>query len=215
MNNPSYMKESKLSLILSIISVVGALSVWLLWAFGSFRLSVLGLDTFIGVIVALLAIIVTIILGWQIVNALEVRGKVEQLEQRQASMLDILDGLNNNIQNTVKLGSNLQTGICDLNASFYESNGLTLYAFASLHSALDQALKAGQPSLDGRVQNLYRVCLAIAVNDPRLIPKICQQLLTESSSIRSSEAYRSYLSTGYEQVMTLFWSKFNNPPQSV
>lgn len=208
------MKEAKLSLILSIIAIVGVLAVWLFWTIGSFKLSVVGLDTFIGVIVALLAIIVTIILGWQIVNALEVRGKVEELERRQASMLDIMDGLNKSIQNTVKLGSNLQAGICDLNASFYESNGHALYAFASLHSALDQAIKAGQPGLDGRIQNLYHICLAIADNNPKLLPKICQQLLSESSSIKSSEAYRSYLSTGYEQVMTLFWSKFNNPTQS-
>lgn len=202
------MRESKISVILSIIAIVGVLSVWLLWLCGSLKLSVIGLDTFIGVIVALLAIIVTVILGWQIVNALEMRGKIEDLEKRQSSMLGVIDGMNKNTQNTIKMAYNLQVGLCDMNASLCEANGLLVYAFASLHSALDQAIKAGQGGLDKRIKNLERIGMMLVGNDPLLNNQIKQQILFESDSIRGSEAYRCYLSSVYEQVMNLFWSKF-------
>ena len=67
--------KTKITFILSLISFVGVLSVRGLWVFGSMKLSVVSLDTFIGVIVALLAIIFTVIIGLQIVNAIDVREK--------------------------------------------------------------------------------------------------------------------------------------------
>ena len=82
------MMKAKLSIILSIISLVGVLSVWSLWTFGSMKVAVVSLDTFIGVIVALLAIVFTIIVGLQIVNAIDMREKMMQLQQRQDLILE-------------------------------------------------------------------------------------------------------------------------------
>ena len=62
--------KTKVTFILSLISFVGVLSVWGLWLFGTMKLSIVSLDTFIGVIVALLAIIFTVVIGLQIVNAI-------------------------------------------------------------------------------------------------------------------------------------------------
>lgn len=63
------------------MAIAGVLSVWLLWILGSLELTVVSLETLVGVIVALLGILVTVILGWQIVNALELRGKIIEMEQ--------------------------------------------------------------------------------------------------------------------------------------
>ena len=38
--------KTKISFILSLISLVGVLSIWGLWIFGSMKLSVVSLDTF-------------------------------------------------------------------------------------------------------------------------------------------------------------------------
>ena len=62
--------KTKVTFILSLISFVGVLSVWGLWLFGTMKLFIVSLDTFIGVIVALLAIIFTVVIGLQIVNHL-------------------------------------------------------------------------------------------------------------------------------------------------
>lgn len=55
------------------------------WNTGSFK--VVNLDTFVGVIVALLAILITIVLGWQIFNAIELKQKVNDLEQLKAEFI--------------------------------------------------------------------------------------------------------------------------------
>ena len=64
---------------LSVISLLIVIAIVCLWMFKSREIAVVTLDTFIGVIVALLAIIVTIVLGWQIFNIFELRQKIEEV----------------------------------------------------------------------------------------------------------------------------------------
>ena len=204
------MKHLKLAIVLSMISIVSCASVWALWLLRSLELTVVSLDTFIGVIVALLAIIVTIVLGWQIINALDLRGKMSELEQYQASMLDIEKKLADNDSNHTKLAFNLQAGLCDINAAFYEQNGVFLYAFLNLHTALDMAIKSGQGKLDERILNLKRICMMIpSVGIAPISPQIRQQLVSQHQAIISSEAYRIGLSSTYDQVMKEVAVKLN------
>lgn len=78
----------KITFILSLKSFVGVSSVCGLWIFGSMKLSVVSLDSFVGVIVALLAIIFTVIIGLQILNAIDVREKMSEFEKRQSDTRD-------------------------------------------------------------------------------------------------------------------------------
>jgi len=201
------MKDSKIAVILSIVAIVGVLSVWSLWILGSLELTVVSLETFVGVIVALLGILVTVILGWQIVNALELRGKIKEIEQRQNSTLDVIRGLNENVQNAFKLSSNLQAGINGIDANMYIQHGQFVEAFVFYHSALCQAIKAGQPGLDNRVVELEFICLQIVCPPISDFSKMRKQIELDSQSIKESEAYRSYLSTSYEKTMKQFWDK--------
>ena len=61
-----------LSLVISIIILI-------LWCCNAGGFTVVSLDSFVGVIVALLAIIVTFIVGWQIYNGIELKAKIEEL----------------------------------------------------------------------------------------------------------------------------------------
>lgn len=74
------MKKESLSILLSLIALVGVVSVWGLWVCNTISLSVLSLDSFIGVMVALLGVLVTFAIGWQIVNALEIKAKLKEIE---------------------------------------------------------------------------------------------------------------------------------------
>lgn len=201
------MKSSRLAIILSLLAIVGVLSLLSLWAFRNLRVSILSLDTFVGVIVALLAIIVTIILGWQIVNALELRGKMTELEQRQVSMLNMIQGLTENNQNLVKLASNLQAGQSGTDAELYLMKRHMAEAFASAHSALHQAINAGQAGLSGRVAHLQSLCFQITVPPVADFQLIKKQLEAEYQDIKESKAYPECVSAGYENVMQLFWAK--------
>lgn len=199
--------KSKLSIILSIISLVGVLAVFGLWIFGSLKLSVVSLDTFIGVIVALLAIVFTVIVGWQIVNAIDVREKMMQLQQRQDIVFENERRIIENGDNYIKLANNLQCGLCDSSADLYVAKGLFVEAFGYSHTALHQAILAGQPNLQNKVKKLQ--LLNQAINAPSVVDfsLIKKQIEAETQLIRTTDAYKLYLSTEYEQAMQVFWQK--------
>ena len=90
--------KNKLPIILSLIAILGVISVWGLWLCESFEFSVVSLDSFVGVIVALLAIIVTVAIGYQIINAIEVKDEIKQLKQRQDIILENEQRLTDNGQ---------------------------------------------------------------------------------------------------------------------
>ena len=56
---------------LSVVALILVAIMFVLWCCNAGGFSAVSLDTFVGVIVALLAIIVTIVLGWQIFNIFE------------------------------------------------------------------------------------------------------------------------------------------------
>lgn len=204
------MKTTKLSIILSIVSIVGVLSILMLWIFGCFKVSVIDLGTFVGVIVALLAIIVTIVLGWQIINAIEMREKIAELEQRQSVILDNERRLAENDQIHVKLANNLQSGLMSSSAELYQAKGQLVEAFCCLHSAFHNAILAGQPALDVRLNHMKAICELISYPPVVNFSLLKKQIAAEAQLIRNSEVYKNYLSMLYEQVMTLFWQKMTN-----
>ena len=76
-------KKLNVAIVLSIVAIALSGTMFVLWCCNAGGFSAVSLDTFVGVIVALLAIIVTIAIGWQIFNIYEVRsqlGKIQQLK---------------------------------------------------------------------------------------------------------------------------------------
>ena len=59
------------AIVLSVASILTVVAMIAMWIWESRKICVVELDSFVGVIVALLAIIVTIVLGWQIFNIFE------------------------------------------------------------------------------------------------------------------------------------------------
>ena len=62
-----------LALLFSVVTI-------LLWICNVGGFTVVSLDSFVGVIVALLAIIVTFVIGWQIYNAIDIKSKLSEIE---------------------------------------------------------------------------------------------------------------------------------------
>lgn len=65
----------------AFLSLAISLALILLWCSNTGGLKVVNLNTFVGVTVALLGMIVTLAIAWQIYNALEMRSKIEELKQ--------------------------------------------------------------------------------------------------------------------------------------
>ena len=199
--------KTKITLILSLISFVGVLSVWGLWLFGTMKLSIVSLDTFIGVIVALLAIIFTIVIGLQIVNAIDMREKMSQLQKRQMEILENERQLAENDRLHVMEAYNLQAGISGESAEAYLAKGQYIEAFTFYHSALYYAILAGQKNQLNRVNQLQAIVQLIKTGPVVNFPSLAQQIKTDTEGIRKTISYRNCLSEIYEQSMQSFWQK--------
>ena len=79
MNN----KLTRWAFWLSLIAIVMSSAVIALWLFKAKTIAIIQLDTFIGVIVALMALLVTVVLGWQIYNAVEIKEKLISIKSLQ------------------------------------------------------------------------------------------------------------------------------------
>ena len=79
MENLKY--KAKAAFFMSSLSTLAALVVLGCWYFGTLELAVVTPETFIGVTVALLAIIVTLVLGWQIFNIFELKNKIDEVNE--------------------------------------------------------------------------------------------------------------------------------------
>jgi hypothetical protein len=73
------MKKWSLAHICAYISLAISITLLVLWCCNVGGFTVVSLDSFVGVIVALLAIVVTLAVGWQIYNSIEIKDKMEQL----------------------------------------------------------------------------------------------------------------------------------------
>lgn len=199
--------KTKISFILSLISLVGVLSIWGLWIFGSMKLSVVSLDTFVGVIVALLAIVFTVIVGLQIVNAIDMREKMSQLEKKQMELLENERQLAENDRLHVMETYNLQAGINGESAESYFTKGLYVEAFAFYHAALHHAILANQKNQLNRVNQLQSIVQLITTRPVVNFSSLAQQINADMEGIRKTTSYRNCLSEIYEQTMQAFWQK--------
>ena len=199
--------KTKLSIILSIISIVGVLSICGLWLFGAMKLSVVSLDTFIGVIVALLAVIFTIIIGWQIINTIEIRNWMNQLEQRQNVLVENERRLAENDQLHTLEAYNLDAAISQADADSYVEKKQYVEAFTFYHVALCYAILSGTPNQLNRINKLSQITQCITAPPIADFKMLAIQIKSDSDRIRTTTSYRNCLSEVYEQTMQTFWQK--------
>ena len=73
--------KKNLSIILSFVALVGVIVLAVVMVCLNVSLSNISLDTFIGVMVTMIGILVTFAVGWQIINALEIKSKLAEIEK--------------------------------------------------------------------------------------------------------------------------------------
>lgn len=73
-------KKCTFAHICAYLSLAISVTMLVLWCCNIKGFSVVSLDSFVGVIVALLAIIVTVAIAWQIFNSIELKDKIKELE---------------------------------------------------------------------------------------------------------------------------------------
>jgi hypothetical protein len=73
--------KKNLSIILSLVALVGVIVLAVVMVCLNVSLANVSLDTFIGVMVTMIGILVTFAVGWQIINALEIKSKLAEIEK--------------------------------------------------------------------------------------------------------------------------------------
>lgn len=81
------MKKWSLAHICAYLSLAISVTLLVLWCCDVGGFTVVSLDSFVGVIVALLAIIVTLAIGWQIYNSIELNERIKKLNTLEERLI--------------------------------------------------------------------------------------------------------------------------------
>ena len=102
------MEKKKFSFVhfCAYLSLAISITMLVLWCCNVGGFSVVSLDSFVGIIVALLAIVVTLAIGWQIYNSIEIKDRIQELSNLKEK-LDLqektLDQQNNKSKHLIAL----------------------------------------------------------------------------------------------------------------
>lgn len=80
--------KKDLSIILSLTAIVGIVTLAILWRCRSMLLTAVSLDTFIGVMATMIGLLVTFAIGWQVINALDIKSKLAEIEKLKGEITE-------------------------------------------------------------------------------------------------------------------------------
>lgn len=191
---------------MSLIAIVMFGAAIALWLFKAKTITIIQLDTFIGVIVALMALLVTIVLGWQIYNAVEIKEKlisIKSLQDEQRQLKNEIEQARKAIQK-----ANIYNAFYHSTMMGLSAGGTKDYvaAFRFLLHALELSLQTDEPiEMKATITNLSSA--ANAINQGAKIERIRYDEIIESDeSIRNSKWY-SLCREDYNEAYNIFLSK--------
>ncbi len=195
------MKKELICRICSYVSLAISIVLLFLWCCNVGGFQVVNLDTFVAVIIALLAIIVTIVLGWQIYNTIELKEKMKEL--------DILKNeLNEQKKNVDQLSHKtshmigLTWGENSLEKEIYPS------AFYYLIFALKSALLLENPvNIDIINSDMNKATAHIKKGD-RLIDNQYNDVINKDKELRTLNNY-CFIKEWYEPMFKIFVDNVN------
>ncbi len=199
-------KKANWALILSVASLVIIVAIIGLWCFKSKEIAVVTLDTFIGIIVALLAVIVTIAIGWQIWAAMDLKSNITKLDTRIKEVENIRDQFKQQEQDMKLLHYEAQHFSHIAIAETYKSRKLFLDAFRFYMSALKCGLKLTQPINLQPMINSMNECASSITGVQEVNERTRDDISINNESIRKSPLFR-IVQDDYEKAYSLFKSK--------
>ena len=170
---------------LSVVALIFAAIMFVLWCGNVGGFSAVNLDTFVGVIVALLAIIVTIAIGWQIFNIFELRQKMEEMNDLKSQFNEQSEKIKK-LSLRVEHVMNLTWGDNEMTNKNY---GLaTYYYIKSLNHALAMDFTVNIP----KIKSALKSCkdeMNKAKKKHKISPLIMAKIECANKEIRGYAAY--------------------------
>lgn len=207
MENLKY--KAKAAFFMSSLSTLAALVVLGCWYFGTLELAVVTLDTFVGVTVALLAIIVTVAIGWQIWAAMDLKSNIAKLDSRIREVEGLKVKMEEQEQVYRQLHNKAQHFSHIAIAETYQSKDDFTNAFRFYMSALKFGLSLNEPmNLMATIESM-KICTdnikEYIETPPR---KMVNSILNNNKYIRESRLFRT-IQDKYEEVFISFKEKVN------
>ena len=182
--------------ICAYIALMLVIVLMILWACNVGGFTVVSLDSFVGVIVALLAILITFVVGWQIHNTMELKEKIKKIKSLE-------DYINNSHKLYVQISHNNQVGISLNSAILWEAKNEYAAAFAMYHNAFYNAIKANTPDL-----NFYIITFERLLPLFEEIGKSQREMISrDSASIKETDAYERYFREKYDEIISAVMHK--------
>ena len=194
------MKKGSLAHICAYLSLAISITMLVLWCCNVGGFSVVSLDSFVGVIVALLAIVVTLAVGWQIFNSIEIRNRIEKLDALEEKYREHDKKMNQlHFWSQHLISANM--------GDFALSNNQFLLAFLYYIKSLESSLSLKAPlNLDKTLE-----CLSITAGKIKN-GEICDFLGSIQETDKNIKASKNYvlINRRYEKIYNDFISKIKD-----
>lgn len=184
------------NICISVSSLAISILLLVLWCCNVGGFSVVSLDSFVGVIVALLAVIVTLVVGWQIYNVIEMKEKMEKLHELEVEFNKHKEMMRQQ-DYTSKEYINIIIGYEAIKEKKYNT------AFHFFIYSLEYAMQQRTPSPNIKtLLNWLEACVNGIANEST----INQKTLESNKKIRLSVNY-PLIKDKYEKIYNTFESK--------
>ena len=185
--------------VCAYLSLAISITLLALWCCNVGGFTVVSLDSFVGVIVALLAIIVTLAVGWQIYNSLEIKNKIKELSSLEVKIKEQEKKFGQELIN-----SEYRVAYIYGYSAMKEKSYIDAFRYNII--ALDCALKLDKPNrIEFTLKKIEIICNLIA-EQSTYPSNLYKDIYSRNDSIKTS-VYYSFINERYEKIYESFISK--------
>ncbi len=193
------MEKKKLSFahFCAYLSLAVSITMLVLWCCNVGGFSVVSLDSFVGIIVALLAIVVTLTIGSQIYTSIEIKTKIEELNILKEKFNTQEKEYK---QQTYKLNHLIFVSLADIEIN----NKNYALAFSYLMTSLEYTMSLDTPMNIDPV--LGRMTIVVSQLKQDTVCKFMEDIQDSNNSIKESQLY-DLIKTKYDKIYSDFTAK--------
>lgn len=193
------MKKWSFAHFCAYLSLAVSITLLVLWCCNVGGFTVVSLDSFVGVIVALLAIIVAFVVGWQIYNSIEIKGKIEEL----SALKEIINVQEKTIKQETGKSQHLISYILG-NEAYKEKRYLDAFRF--LMSSLRYSMQLDSPlNVESLLKGLEQINKHLSKEND-FEPSKTEDISTYNNDIKISSGY-NLIKDRYEEIYINFNAK--------
>lgn len=210
MNKKSSNKLANYAIVISIIALLICAVIIGLWIYEVAPKSIVTIDAFMGVCATVMSVIVTIAIGWQIFNVVEVRNTMRYLEEKQKKV----DELHEKLEKKIRY---LECDFDEMKHHTLHLHAVTLALHVAIEKKYDEAcyhfmvaltesVQLRKPLNVNEVLNYFQKYLGFITTTVLMSKDEMEEFREMDKIIRRSEQYRLFGSR-YEEISGRYFAK--------